>query len=84
MKKYSMVHLQRRPRDVTDDAIRGPVALTSHGQEKYVLVSKDYFDRLMQAGDPRRAYTVDNMPDEMRAELLKALDEALADEDIDG
>ena len=79
MKRY----LQRRLGDVTDDAIRAPVTLTSHGQPKYVLVSKDHFDRLIKAGDPRRSYAVDDMPDEVRTELISALEESLVGEDGD-
>lgn len=80
MRQFSTVDLVRRLADVTRAAIRSPVTITQHRKPRYVIMSIEDYERIAaRTQDPRRAYSVDDMPPELRAELIAELDKALAD-----
>ncbi len=76
MKRFTTGDLNKQVGDVTDAASREPVVLTRHNKPRFVLMSYEHYERMRSAGDPRRAYTVSEMPAE-HAELFdEALDQA--------
>lgn len=74
MKSFAFSDLNRRAGEVVDAALAAPVTLTKHGKPKLVVMSVAVFE--MMKG--RRAYTIDDAPEEINALLLSALDD-LAD-----
>lgn len=60
MRQIRAQDLQRRTGEVQDMALRAPVAITHHGREKLVLMSRETYDRL-SAGRPPT--TDQNRPD---------------------
>lgn len=75
---FPAADLARRTGDVLDAAARAPVTITRHRKPRYVLMSVERYERLTGGGETRRAYTLDDMPDELRAEMITALERDLA------
>ena len=57
-----------------DKAQRGAVKVTSHGRDSVVLISAEDYERFKRIDD-RVAMSVADMPDDLAAELDRALDE---------
>lgn len=78
MKTFSMSELQRAQGDVVDAAAKAPVALTKRGKERFVMMSKEHYDRLTQTlEDPRRAYYTLETPPELAAMMSSAIEQWL-------
>jgi prevent-host-death family protein len=73
MKSFAFSDLNRQSGEVLDAALAAPVTLTKRGKPKLVLLSVEEFEKLTYP----RAYTIENAPDEVHAELLAGLDELL-------
>ena len=73
MDSFTVTKLNKMPSQVLDAAYRRPVELTEHGRRKYVVMAADHYDRMVRI-DPRKAYYLPDAPDEVRAEILVALD----------
>lgn len=65
--------VQRHWGEVSDQALRRPVVITSKGRPRHVLMAYDEYQRL-KARD-RRAYRIEDLPDDLAAELEAGLDE---------
>ena len=76
MKTFTAADLSRNTGDLLDAASRAPVAITRHRKPRFVVMSFDRFEALTR-GEPRRAYTLDELPDEIGKNLDTALDRAL-------
>lgn len=66
----SSSEFQTRAGRYLDEAGKAPVFITKHSRRLRVLVDIDEYERL-KAFDTRRAYTPDELPDHLRAELEK-------------
>jgi len=64
--------VQRHWGEVSDRALRAPVVITSKGRPRHVLMAYDEYQRL-KARD-RRAYRIEDLPNELAAELEAGLD----------
>ncbi|HEY1751951.1 MAG TPA: type II toxin-antitoxin system Phd/YefM family antitoxin [Caulobacteraceae bacterium] len=64
--------VQRRWGEVADKALRDPIVITSKGRPRHVLMAYDEYQRL-KARD-RRAYRIEDLPDDVAAELEAGLD----------
>lgn len=64
--------LQRHWGEVSDRALRDPLVITSKGRPRHVLMAYDEYQRL-KARD-RRAYRIEELPDDLAAELEAGLD----------
>jgi antitoxin Phd len=73
MDSFTVTKLNKTPSEVLDAAYRRPVELTEHGRRKYVVMAADHYDRLVRT-DPRKAYYLPDAPDQVKAEILAALD----------
>jgi prevent-host-death family protein len=71
MREFSIVDLRRDLKTVTHAAAREPVAITQHRKPRFVLMAIEDFERLRNAGDPRKAYRVEETPREL-ADILVA------------
>lgn len=74
MAQFTLTDLSSRPGDVVEAAMRGPVDITRHGKRKFVLVAADHYDRMAARADVRRAYHVDDMPNDVAEMVLAGLE----------
>jgi len=65
--------MQRRWGEVSDMALREPVAITDNGRSRHVLMSLDEYERL-KARD-RLAFRIEDLPDDLAALLEAGLDD---------
>jgi antitoxin Phd len=72
---FSLTDLSNRSGEVVEAAFRGPVEITRRGKRKFVLLTAEDYDRLVNAADTRRAFHADEAPDEVAAMMLAALDD---------
>ncbi|CAN7584738.1 type II toxin-antitoxin system Phd/YefM family antitoxin [Pararhizobium sp. LjRoot255] len=64
MRQFTTGDLNKQVGDVTDAASREPVVLTRHNKPRFVLMSYDHYERMRTGADPRRVYSVPEMPKE--------------------
>lgn len=72
---FTTSDLSRKSGDVIAEAMRGPVTITQRNKPRLVLMSVADFDRLREHGDSRKAYRVEDMPDEHAAMMRDALEQ---------
>ncbi len=65
--------VQRSWGKVADRALREPIVITAKGRPRHVLMAFDEYQRL-KARD-RRAYRIEELPDELAAALEAGLDD---------
>lgn len=75
---YTTSDLSSRIGDVWAAAEKGPVGIRRNRKTRYVLMPVDDFDRLVENGDPRRAYGVEELPDDLHDALMAEIDAELA------
>jgi antitoxin Phd len=73
--QFSLTDLSNRSGEVVEAAFRGPVEITRRGKRKFVLLTAEDYDRLVGAADTRRAFHVDDLPDDIAALMLRALEQ---------
>jgi prevent-host-death family protein len=73
MANYSLTDLSNRSGEVVEAAFRGPVDITRRGKRKFVLLTAEDYDRLVNEADTRRAFHADDVSDEVAAMMLAAL-----------
>ena len=71
MVTITAAELQKQFGRYREIAIREPVSVTHHGRESLVVLSADEYRRL-KAMDDRRAYFVDELPDDLKQALNAA------------
>jgi hypothetical protein len=70
MKSFSTGDLSRKIGDVTHAASQAPISITQHNKPRYVMMSVEVFERL----NPRRAFGVEEVPDEIANWLVPQLE----------
>ena len=82
MESFASAELTRSPREVTLAAERGPVTITQHRKPRYVLMTVAHYEQLCtRAEDPRRVYRTSDIPENIRQELIDALEGQIIEED---
>lgn len=76
-KEFSIADLMRHTGDVLDDATRAPVTITKRSKPKFVLMSVERYEQMMNRS-PQRAYMIDELPDDLRMSLIEGLERDLA------
>ncbi|MGJ0620464.1 MAG: type II toxin-antitoxin system prevent-host-death family antitoxin [Methylocystis sp.] len=74
---YPTSDLSRKAGTIMDEAMRRPVTLTRYNKPRFVLLNVEDYERLTGQHDPRRSFTVEDMPDDLRGELLEGVAEVL-------
>ncbi len=74
MRTFTTVDLNKQVGEVTDAAQRAPVVITRRSKPRFVLMSMEHYESLRGKDDPRRAFTIDSMPADIREGLLRAAD----------
>ena len=81
MREFSTADLNKQVGAVTDAARSEPVLITHHRRPKYVLMSVEAYRELTrQNSDTRESFTLQTMPDDLRAGLLALADSFGADD----
>ena len=80
MKTVSSTDLKQSLGDVLAAAAREPVTITRHGAPRYVLLSLEAYEK-RESKDSRKAYRVEDTPDDLADMLIAALDRQIADLD---
>ncbi|TWG89377.1 prevent-host-death family protein [Mesorhizobium sp. J18] len=62
MRSFSLTDLSNKSGEVVEAAYTGPVEITRRGKRRFVLMSADQYDKLRNAGDPRRVYAAGETP----------------------
>jgi prevent-host-death family protein len=83
MRQFTTGDLNKQVGDVTDAASREPIVLTRHNKPRLVLMSYDYYERMRTGADPRRAYSVSDMPKEHEELFGEAIERLARGEDYD-
>ena len=73
MAQFSLTDLTNRSGEVVEAAFRGPVEITRRGKRKFILLTAQDYDRLLNAADTRRAFHADDAPKGVAAMMLTAL-----------
>lgn len=71
---FTTSDLSRRSGDIIAEAMRAPVTITQRNKPRLVLMNIEDFERLRAHGDTRKAYRIEDMPDELVKEIEAALD----------
>ncbi|KAA5602249.1 type II toxin-antitoxin system Phd/YefM family antitoxin [Blastochloris sulfoviridis] len=79
MASFTLTDLGNRSGEVVEAAFRGPVEITKRGKRKFVLLTAEQFDRLVQ-GSAQRAYRVEDLTGAERDEILAGLDAVVRDD----
>ena len=77
MREYSATELANKTGDVLSAAAQDAVEITRHGKPRFVLMSRDRYERLVSRTSPRRAIKVRDMSDKDRRDVLGALEAEL-------
>jgi antitoxin Phd len=74
MGPFSLTDLSNRSGEVVEAAFRGPVEITRRGKRKFVLLTVEEYDRLVNAADTRQAFHADDAPEDVARMMLAALE----------
>ena len=77
IQNFSTADLARKTGDILDAASRAPVAITKHRKPRFVLMNLERYEALT-GGSDQQAHTLDDMPADMKAMMISALERDLA------
>ena len=81
---FPAADLARNTGDILDAASRSPVTITKHRKPRFVLMSYERYASMTGETD-QQVHTLADMPDDLKASMLAALEHDLAQsEDRDG
>lgn len=84
MKQFTFSDLNRQTGEVLEAALVEPVVLTRRGKDKLVILRADEYQRLVARFQPQ-AFTLENAPQAVHDDLMRAIDDQLAadhDDDV--
>lgn len=86
MRSFTTADLNKQVGTVTDAARREPVLITHHRKPRYVLMTVESYEQMagQRVDDPRRSFTLDAIPDDLREGLLNLADRYDAEADRGG
>jgi len=77
--EFPKTSLNRRAGDVWAAAAKGPVSLSDRGTSRFVIMTRDSFDALVEKADSRITRTTSDMPDAEAAALTQVLQGVIDD-----
>lgn len=80
MREYSATELANNTGDVLQAAAQEAVEITRHGKPRFVLMSHERYEVLLNGRNPRRAVKVSEMSEDERQAVIEALNRDLGDE----
>ena len=82
MATFSSTDWKRRADDIIEAARRAPVTITQQRRPTFVVMTYEAFERLSQAGDTRKAHTLESLPDGLFAKAEAAYAALKSDTDV--
>ncbi len=79
MREYSSTELANNTGDVLAAAASEDVKITRHGKPRFVIMSRERFERLLARGDTRQAIANEDMSDVEAEDLIAALERVIDD-----
>ncbi len=77
MRRFTTVDLDENLGDVKAAASRAPIVITEHGEDRFVMLSIEDFERLRKSGVSQRAFGAGETPPEIAVPLLAVIDRIL-------
>jgi prevent-host-death family protein len=77
LRTFPAADLARDTATILDAAIRSPVAITKHRKPKFVIMSLDRYEQLIDHGRTRHSVAVADMPDDLGALLDRGIEDHL-------
>ena len=71
---FTTSDLSRKSGDIIAEALRRPVTITQRNKPRLVVMNVEEYEILRRHADPRRAFRIEDMPDELFDELEAAVD----------
>jgi len=71
---YAISDLSRRSGHVIEAALKAPVTITRRSKPRFVLVTVELFDELVQRADLRKVGKTDGMPADLAGEFRNAVE----------
>ena len=71
---FTTSDLSRKSGDIIAEALRHPVTITQRKKPRLVILSVEDYEQLRRNADPRQAYRTTDMPRELLAEAIAAMD----------
>ena len=81
MATYSTSDLSRKSGDIIAEALRRPVTITQRGKPRLVLLSSEDYQRLRAASETRKHFRIEDIPDDLLADMEQALEKLEGDPD---
>lgn len=76
MQEFPAATLTRDPTALKEAARKGPVTITEHKKPRFVIMSYEAYLKMSgQKIDPRRVFATQDMPADIKALALEALDQ---------
>lgn len=79
MKSFAAADLTRNAGDLFQAATVAPVTITKHRKPRFVVMSLEQYETLLQNGNSQRAVSVTQMPDDLGALFDKGVEDHLND-----
>ena len=79
MKQFPSSDLTRNSGALLDEADKGPVSITRYRRPRYIILTVDEYAR-RTGEDMTEVHTINTVPDDVRAEMIEAIDQELARE----
>ena len=79
MRRFSTVELDKNLGDVKASAARGPVIITEHRKDRFVMMAIEDFERLLRQVDPQRVYLAGETPPELAKRFIGEIDRVLGE-----
>lgn len=74
MPVFTTSDLSRRSGDIIAEAMRQPVTITQRDKPRLVVLSIEDYQQLREFADHRVAYTLDDIPDDLFEDIVKAVE----------
>lgn len=78
MKMFKAADVTRNSGDVFAAAAAEPVAITRHSKPRFVVMSVEKYNKMLAQSDPRRAFGLDELPDDLAGQLMASLEDDLS------
>ncbi|MFD2857159.1 type II toxin-antitoxin system Phd/YefM family antitoxin [Seohaeicola zhoushanensis] len=77
MREYSSTELANNTGDVLSAAAQEAVEITRHGKPRFVLMSRERYERLIAGSDTRHAVRNEDLTDAEAGQLIAALEDLI-------
>jgi prevent-host-death family protein len=80
---FTTSDLSRRSGDIIAEAMRQPVTITQRDKPRLVVLNIEEYEQLRRYADHRRAYRIEDIPDDLFEDIVKAVEDYANEPDDD-